>query len=249
MNTSLARRDRRQLVWLAHRVVLAAGRMPDGDWQQPERRAAEVRYATAVRRLLAIAETCDQWSSFQGYEPELTAAYTYGPVLDAPGADLEVVHVALVVLLPAELLPWGVEPPECSPLVHTLGLDKTPVVWRWRPAQWPVGNHEIRRPLPIWTRDGGQAAGALDALVEGRADSFRLPEPGAVERAEQAETEFAVSADYLRAVRDRYWDDGDWRRGHRGGGRYPEHYLWEAVDGYLDLLDASVDSGAGRSEG
>ena len=30
-----------------------------------------------------------------------------------------------------------------------------------------------------------------------------------------------------------------WRRENRGGGRYPEHELWEAVQGYLDLLDAS----------
>jgi hypothetical protein len=35
-----------------------------------------------------------------------------------------------------------------------------------------------------------------------------------------------------------YWDY-DWRRENRGGGRYPEHELWEAVQGYLDLLDAS----------
>jgi len=35
--------------------------------------------------------------------------------------------------------------------------------------------------------------------------------------------------------------DGDhqWRRKHRGAGRYPENELWEAVEGYLDLCDAS----------
>jgi hypothetical protein len=35
-----------------------------------------------------------------------------------------------------------------------------------------------------------------------------------------------------------YWDH-DWRREHRGFGRYPEHHLWEAVHGYLDLYDAA----------
>jgi hypothetical protein len=41
----------------------------------------------------------------------------------------------------------------------------------------------------------------------------------------------------LRSVHASYWDY-DWRRDNRGGGRYPEHELWEAVQGYLDLLDA-----------
>ena len=35
-----------------------------------------------------------------------------------------------------------------------------------------------------------------------------------------------------------YWDT-DWRREHRGMGRYPENELWEAVEGYLDILSAS----------
>jgi hypothetical protein len=35
--------------------------------------------------------------------------------------------------------------------------------------------------------------------------------------------------------------DRDWRREHRGSGRYPENELWEAVDAYLDLLGASGD--------
>ena len=34
-----------------------------------------------------------------------------------------------------------------------------------------------------------------------------------------------------------------WRREHRGYGRYPENELWDAVEGYLDLLDASQSSG------
>ena len=40
-------------------------------------------------------------------------------------------------------------------------------------------------------------------------------------------------------ARDSYWDY-DWRRENRGGGRYPEHELWDAVNGYLDLHDAST---------
>ncbi len=32
------------------------------------------------------------------------------------------------------------------------------------------------------------------------------------------------------------------RREHRGYGRYPENELWDAVEGYLDLLDAASSS-------
>ena len=39
-------------------------------------------------------------------------------------------------------------------------------------------------------------------------------------------------------ARDSYWDY-DWRRENRGGGCYPEHELWQAVEGYLDLFDAA----------
>jgi hypothetical protein len=53
---------------------------------------------------------------------------------------------------------------------------------------------------------------------------------------------------HLRAVRDKYWDH-DWRREHRGYGRYPENELWEAVEGYLDLVDASRSSKAGGLPG
>lgn len=157
-------------------------------------------------------------------------------------SDLDVVHIALAVGLPAASLPWGVEPPECSSLPYLLRLDKAPVSWRWRPTEWPVWNHVIRRPMPIWTLTGIHSE-ALDALAERRAEPFRLAEPDVTEQTEQAARELAVSAAHLRSVRDRYWDDRGWRREHRGGGRYPEHHLWEAADGYLDLLDAPRDEG------
>ena len=176
-------------------------------------------------------------------ETDLVSVYAYGAVLDEPGADLEVVHIACVVDLPAADVPWGVEPPWCSSLAYLLELEKAPVVWRWRSAEWPVWNHAIRRPMAVWTVDGVHGE-ALDALAGRRADSFRLAEPDVAERAEQAERELAVSAAHLRSVRDRYWDDRGWRREHRGNGRYPEHHLWDAVDGYLDLLDAG-----GREDG
>jgi hypothetical protein len=52
--------------------------------------------------------------------------------------------------------------------------------------------------------------------------------------------ELEVALSRLRSVHASYWDY-DWRRANRGGGRYPEHELWEAVQGYLDLLDADKE--------
>jgi hypothetical protein len=202
-------------------------------------RVSRMRYTTAVNRLRAIAEACDRWGSVQDglTEARLTAAYAYGPVLERPGMDLDLVRVALVIGLPAEELPWGAEPPECSSLASVLRLDKAPVLWRFRSSERPVWNHAIHRPLPVWTLEGVQSE-ALDSLAELRAEPFRLPEPSAAELTRQTQQEFVTSMAHLRTVRDRYWDDADWRRAHRGGGRYPENHLWDAVNGYLDLLDA-----------
>ncbi len=160
-----------------------------------------MRHTTAVSRLRAVAEACDRWSSVQDglTEARLTAAYAYGPVLEEPGSDSEFVHAALVIDLPAEELPWGAEPPECSSLAAVLRLDKAPVLWRPRPSERPVWNHSIRRPLPIWTLEGVRNE-ALDSLAELRAEPFRLPEPGVTELAGQAERELDTSRAHLRAL-------------------------------------------------
>jgi hypothetical protein len=63
-----------------------------------------------------------------------------------------------------------------------------------------------------------------------------MPPPEA--RQEQLAHELAAALGHLRAVHASYWDH-DWRRERRGMGRYPEHHLWEAVQGYLDLHDAA----------
>ncbi|WP_194905807.1 DUF7711 family protein [Catenulispora rubra] len=199
-----------------------------------------MRHNTAVRRLRTIAEDCDKLGSLVDGEDGIVALYTFGPLLDRPGEDLDAVNVALVVGLPADELPWGVEPPGCTALAHLLRLDKTPVLKRWRPAEWPVTNHEIRRPMPVWSREDGVQTAALDALAERRAEPFRLAGADDDMLAEQISRELETSTAHLRAVRDRYWDDVDWRRSQRHDGRYPEDHLWQAVDGYLDLLDAST---------
>ncbi|NUP50024.1 MAG: hypothetical protein HOW97_22340 [Catenulispora sp.] len=213
-----------------------------------------MRHDTAVRRLRTIAEDCDKLSPLLDGHGGLFAVYAFGPVLDHLGEELDAVNIALVLQLPAAELPWGVETPGCFSLAHLLRLDKSPVLRRWRPAEWPVTNHEIRRPLLIWSREDGVQKAALDALAEQRPEPFRLAETEDDALAEQVSRELEASLTHLRAVR-RDWDDIAWRRSHRGYGVYPEDHLWQAVDGYLDLLDASAstpaqmrsaDGGAGR---
>lgn len=97
-----------------------------------------------------------------------------------------------------------------------LEIDKAPVDWYWRPGAWPVSNHRIQRPP---------------------AETLRLPAPPHTEAAEQLATELEASLTHLRSVRDAYWQH-NWCRENRGLGLDPEDHLWNAVHGYLDLLEA-----------
>jgi hypothetical protein len=55
---------------------------------------------------------------------------------------------------------------------------------------------------------------------------------------EQLAGDLDAALRHLRQVRDCYGED-DWRKEHRGFGRYREHELWQAIEGCLDILDAS----------
>jgi hypothetical protein len=104
-----------------------------------------------------------------------------------------------------------------------------------------VPNHHIRGPVRFWSREGPDEA-VLQALAERRFDDLARLAPSSQAEWEQLAEELAAALTRLRAVHSSYWDH-DWRREHRGLGRYPEHYLWEAVQGYLDLYDAAESAG------
>ena len=89
-------------------------------------------------------------------------------------------------------------------------------------------NHAIRRPLRLWSLDGGPDAAAPDALARGGAYGPRLPEPSPADLREQ----LAASRTHLRTVEASYWERG-WRSANPGLGIYPEYHLWNAVHGYL----------------
>lgn len=78
----------------------------------------------------------------------------------------------------------------------------------------------------------------LQALAERRFGDLPRQAPLPSARRKQLAGELHAALSHLRAVRDSYWDH-DWRREHRGLGRYPENDLWEAVDAYLELRDAA----------
>jgi hypothetical protein len=100
-----------------------------------------------------------------------------------------------------------------------------------------VPNHRIRSPVRFWSQEGPDEA-VLQALVDRRFDDLPRLAPSPQAEREYLAGDLAAALRRLRVVHASYWDH-DWRREHRGFGRYPEHHLWEAVQGYLDLYDVA----------
>jgi hypothetical protein len=92
-------------------------------------------------------------------------------------------------------------------------------------------------PVRIWSVDDGPDERALTALEARDLGSLERLTPEPASERLQLREDLGAALAHLREVRDTYWDHG-WRREHRSSGRYPENELWDAVEGYLDLLDA-----------
>jgi hypothetical protein len=195
-----------------------------------------MRYRRAVEKIRILAEACRDFKRFPSEEPFLLEAYVFGDVLR--GVDpLDFVEVALVLNLPPQEVIWETTPRGTEWLADYLRLSKGGFAYFWRSHLDPVSNHHIRGPVRFWSL-AGPDEDVLLALSERRLDALpQVTSPPGAEGAQRA-GELQAALDHLRGVRDSYWDYG-WRRENRGGGRYPENKLWEAVQGYLDLLDAS----------
>lgn len=193
-----------------------------------------MRYATAVRRLRSLAEEFDHHARLWE-EPLVTAAYVYGELLEGP-EELDAARIALVVDLPPDQVTWRAEPPTAAAFAELTKLSSLPLEWTWRPVLWPVWNHEVRGPVRFWSLDGPDEQ-ALTALERRHFGELRRLVPEPAEEREQLEEELAFSRAHLKRVTGAYWDR-EWRRAHKGAGAEPEHHLWRAADGYLDLLAA-----------
>jgi len=193
-----------------------------------------MRYATAVRRLRTIAESCDRASRLWD-QPVLAGGYVFGDVLDG-AADLPVVQVAFVLDCPVEEVTWLALPPHSAGIADLLDLEKAPVEWFWRPAVWPVWNHLIRGPVRFWS-PAGPDEHVLDCLEQRRFDGLPWLVPTTEDELAQLQVELDAAFAHLRDVDERYWDR-DWRAAHKGMGQYPQDHLWRAVHGFLDLQAA-----------
>jgi hypothetical protein len=205
-----------------------------------------MKYARAIDKLRTLAERCQEASRWRpDEEPFVRAAYVFGEVLD--GTDpLDVVQVVVAVNLAPEDVPWGSNPRGTGWLAVELELDKVGCEYWWRSHLDSPWNHYIHSSVRIWSLAGGAETAVLDALASRRLDDLPRLTPSDVDRRLQRRDELDNSVHHLREVRDKYWDR-DWRREHRGNGRYPENELWEAVHGYLHVLDAG--SPASRGDG
>jgi len=199
-----------------------------------------------VEKLRELARACDRVKGWPPEDPFLVSAYVFGDVLE--GADpLDNVQVAVAVNLPPEEVPWGSSPHGTGWLADQLRLSKGGFEYWWRSHLDPACNHYIRGPVRFWSHDGPDEA-VLSALAERRfADLPRL-EPSPARAREQLAGDLDAALRHLREVRDSYWEH-DWPNEHRGPGRHPEHELWEAVEGYLDILDATGPPSPGPGAG
>lgn len=201
-----------------------------------------MRYRRAVEKLRELAEACQRTTRLSVDEPFLSGAYVHGDVLD--GADpIEWIDVVLTLNLPPEQVTWGSQPPGTEWLVDVLRLGKGSFGYRWRSQHEPVANLLIRDSVRFWSLEGADVP-TLDALGERRFADLPRSTAGPLELRRRTEMDLERALEQLRETRDRY-RDRDWRTEHRGGGRYPEHHLWEAADGYLELLDALSGSTPG----
>lgn len=195
-----------------------------------------MRYQRAVEKLRILAQGCEEIKNWPPGDPFLLEAHVFGEVLR--GTDpLDSVDVALVVNLPPEAVTWGSNPPSTLWLADRLRLSKGGYRYSWRSRLSPVWNHDIQGPVRFWSQNGTDEA-VLRALADRRFGDVPRWQPPAEARQQLLAAELAASLSHLRFVYASYWDN-DWRRKHHAYDRYPENDLWEAVDGYLDLLDAA----------
>ncbi|HWE89264.1 MAG TPA: hypothetical protein VG317_07350 [Pseudonocardiaceae bacterium] len=197
-----------------------------------------MKWSRAVHHVESLARTCAEMATRPSsiFPLRVVQLWATGEVLGTP-RELDVVTVALSVDLPVEDVPWRSDPPGAQHWANATRLDRSPVIARWRSVHAPIWNHEIRRPVLLWDSTDGVAEDAIAALREGHGDKVGLAEPTPELLRARVDDELAVSLRSLRE-RTRDYEERRWRPGKLGP---IADALWQAGDGYLDLLDAMPD--------
>lgn len=198
-----------------------------------------MKWTRAVHHLAELGEKCaemlDKPRSI--YPLRVVRLWAYGQILGAE-SEISSVRVALEVDLPAEDVPWLSVPSGAEHWANATRMAKNPLAPIWRSAHAPVWNHHIVGPALVWDAENGIATETLAALREGNGESVRSPQPEPAELRERIDEELAIC---LRSLRDRTRNYGE-NRWTPGKLAPRADQLFQAADGYLDLLDAAAPS-------
>jgi len=202
-----------------------------------------MKRSRALHHLHALAEACATMSDRPAsiFPLRVVGLWAAGAVLE-PVDTLDTVVVALEVDLPPGSTPWLCPPSGATHWESAVRLQKLPVIAHWRSTEAPVWNHELVRPLPVWSADDGVSHPALAALSGpdvAELEVLRGPAPTAVQLHDRLVDELRVAR---AAVRER---SAEYQRRRWAPGRLEPvaDGLADAVQGWLDLEDGLVSSG------
>lgn len=202
-----------------------------------------MRYATAIGHLRLVAEACAEAAARPAFgdapHPYVVAAYAFGDILDVP-EEPDGTDVVFVVDEGVDTLPWGSEPPALRAFISLSRIDRHPIRWFVMPRGVPIGDQRVVGPVRLWDANAGIDEVALEALRQRRPEDVKLPAPDAQESRAARKRQLAATRATLDDAIERFWD-ADWRREHKGAGRYPEHTLWDLAWGVRDLERALAD--------
>jgi hypothetical protein len=192
-----------------------------------------VKRSTAVRHLVEMGEAASEQSRWRGTDIgwPLDEIWASGEFLDE-AVELDVGSVVLMLDVSADELPWLSLHPAGESVGERLRLGKRPLLWSYRPSDWPAWNARHRRVVRVWSVAGGTDEIAIEALRTGDFSAVVTPTPD--EFLEQLEMELESSRAHLRRIVAGYWEP-EWRRRHRGASR--EDHLWRAASAVTELED------------
>ncbi|MEC3974096.1 DUF7711 family protein [Amycolatopsis sp. H20-H5] len=191
-----------------------------------------MKWATAIRTLKDLALAANQVAD-SSYTLPVTQLWAAWEILGKPQDDLAWVTVGVVVDLPVDEVAWLTKPRGAEHWEYSTRAAKMPAVTLWRSAHAPVWNHWLDRPAQFWDHETGLAEDVLDALRAGKGEDVRAPAPSEDEFRARQQDDIAVS---LKAVRERTrtYEERRWKPGKLTAVSDP---LWEATNGYVDLVD------------